>query len=77
MSMATDSKRRAYAGDSKSFGVQGSVLDAGERLVDLERLGHVLPKLRAHEVLRQAAYERKVESESNVEVLSYCPWLLT
>ena len=33
----------------------GGILDAGERLVDLERLGHVLAELRTHIVLGQTA----------------------
>jgi len=41
--------------------VGGGVLDARERLVDLEGLSHVLSELRAHIVLGQAARERRTE----------------
>ena len=41
-------------------GRQGGVLDARERLVDLERLRHVLSKLGPHVVLREAASKEAI-----------------
>ena len=38
----------------------GGVLDARERLVDLERLRHVLSELWAHIILREAESEGRI-----------------
>ena len=44
--------------------MQGGVLDACERLIDRERLSHVLSELRAHIVRGQTANKVEIETSA-------------
>ena len=51
----------------------GSVLEASERLVDRERLGHVLSELRTHVILAQTANSGDAKVSSGADGLGWSP----
>ena len=58
---AANSRRRARAGDSRVVGVQSSVLECGERLIDLESVAEVLGGLSIQIIAAEAAYTDGIE----------------